>query len=340
MSLFSLSSFRLLAPLALALGALSASAEDAPKAPPKDAPKEVRLGYFANLTHAQAVLGVESGAFAKAVAPAKFDTKVFNAGPSLIEALFAGEIDIGYVGPGPAINAWSKSKGQGIRVISGAAANGVIIVAGPNSGIKTLADLKGKKIATPQLGNTQDIAAKWYVKNVLKQDDTDNIIPIPNAEQANLLKRGDIDAAWSPEPWATRLIKEGGATAIAEEKDLWKSADNSGEFSLTLVVTTPEFLAAHPETVRAFLAEHQRLTAELVKDPAKQVNALANGISRASGKSISRVLVAEALPHVKFTCDPLAATLAVQAQWAFDTKVLKDKVKLEGFVVPVPEAGK
>lgn len=335
MSRPSLSSFRLLAPLALLLTALGAAAGDAPKIAPKDAPKEVRLGYFANLTHAQAVLGVESGAFASAVAPAKFDTKVFNAGPSLIEALFAGEIDIGYVGPGPAINAFAKSKGRGIRVVSGAAANGVILVAGPKSGIKTLADLKGKRIATPQLGNTQDIAAKWYVKNVLKQDDTGNIIPIPNAEQAQLLKRGTIDAAWAPEPWATRLIKEGGATAIAEEKDLWKG----GEFSLTLVVTTPEFLAAHPETVRAFLAEHARLTAELAKDPAKQVNALSSGISKASGKSISRVLVEEALPHVKFTTDPLPETLAIQAQWAFDTQVLKDKVKLDGLIA-APPAGK
>ncbi len=209
-------------------------------------------------------------------------------------------------------------------------------MAAPNSGIKTVADLKGKRIATPQLGNTQDIAAKWYVKNVLKQDDTDNIIPVPNAEQPALFKLGRVDAAWSPEPWATRLIKEAGGTEIAQEKDLWKG----GEFSLTLVITTPEFLAAHPETVRAFLAEHERLTAELAKDPANQVNALASGISKASGKSISRVLVAQALPHVKFTTDPLPETLAIQAQWAFDTKVLKDKVKLDGLVVPATQIGK
>src|SRR5205085_6490099 len=118
-------------------------------------PAEVRLGYFANLTHAQAVLGVSSQEFEKAVAPSKFSTKVFNAGPSLIEALFAGEIDIGYVGPGPALNAHAKSRGGGIRVIAGAAANGVLIVARKDSGVDSISQLSGTRIATPQLGTTQ-----------------------------------------------------------------------------------------------------------------------------------------------------------------------------------------
>src|SRR5438477_6074685 len=115
-------------------------------------PKQVRIGYFANLTHAQAVLGVESGEFAKAVGPAEFKTKVFNAGPSLMEALAAGEIDIGYVGPGPVLNSNDKSRGESVRVVSGCAANGVAIVARKDSGIKTVKDLAGKRIASPQHG--------------------------------------------------------------------------------------------------------------------------------------------------------------------------------------------
>src|SRR5688572_13458963 len=113
-------------------------------------PTEVRLGYFGNVTHAQAVLGVASGDFTDAVAPAKFSTKVFNAGPSLIEALFSNNIDIGYVGPGPALSAHEKSRGEGIRVIAGAAANGVLIVARKDARIASLKDLAGKRIATPQ----------------------------------------------------------------------------------------------------------------------------------------------------------------------------------------------
>src|SRR4051794_38867311 len=146
--------------------------------------KELRIGYFANLTHAQAVLGVASGEFQQALGATKVSTKVFNAGPSLIEALFGDQIDIGYVGPGPALNGFGQSRGEGVRIISGAAANGVVIVARKDSGIDKLADLAGKRIASPQQGNTQDIAAKHYLTAELKQRDFKNIIPVPNAEQA------------------------------------------------------------------------------------------------------------------------------------------------------------
>src|SRR5688500_12433130 len=212
-------------------------------------PAEVRLGYFGNVTHAQAVLGAASGEFASSVAPAKFSTKVFNAGPSLIEALFANEIDIGYVGPSPVLSAHDKSKGQGVRVVAGAAANGVLVVARKDSGINKPEDLKGKRIATPQHGNTQDVAARHYLVSVLKQPDTNNVIPVANAEQASMMDRGQIDAAWAPEPWGSRLVIESGATLVAQEKDLWPSK----RFVLTVVVTTPEFLAKHPDSVRKVL---------------------------------------------------------------------------------------
>src|SRR5687767_13396213 len=183
--------------------------------PSAQPPKEVRLGYFGNVTHAQAVLGVASGEFEQAVAPSKFSTKVFNAGPSLVEALFANEIDIGYVGPSPALSAHAKSKGQGIRVVAGAASNGVLIVARKDSGIKTLQDLKGRKVATPQLGNTQHVAAKHYLTKQLGQPDAKNVLPVANAEQSAMMSRGDIDAAWAPEPWASRLVIETGAVVLA-----------------------------------------------------------------------------------------------------------------------------
>src|SRR6185369_1208788 len=181
---------------------------------------EVRLGYFGNVTHAQAVLGVSTGSFEKAIAPSKLSTKVFNAGPSLIEALFAGEIDIGYVGPGPALNAHSKGRGEKIRVIAGAAANGVLIVARKDAGINSIQDLAGKRVATPQMGNTQDISAKHYLLSELKQKDVNNVLPIANTEQATLMSRKEIDAAWAPEPWGSRLIIEGQGKLLAQEKDL------------------------------------------------------------------------------------------------------------------------
>ena len=187
---------------------------------------ELRIGYFANLTHAQAVLGVASGDFQQAVSPAKVTTKVFNAGPSLVEALFGNEIDIGYIGPGPALSAFAKSRGEGIRIISGAAANGVIIVARSGSGIEKLSDLAGKRVASPQVGNTQDIAAKHYLTRVLKQPDSKNVIAIQNAEQAAAMARGDVDASWAPEPWGSYLVAQAGRKSSGRRKTSGRRASS------------------------------------------------------------------------------------------------------------------
>jgi NitT/TauT family transport system substrate-binding protein len=316
----------LLALLIVGCDQSSATSSDPPKA--SAPPREVRVGYFANLTHAQAVLGVSSGDFASAVAPAKLTTRVFNAGPSLIEALFGDEIDIGYVGPGPVLAAHSKSRGEAIRVIAGAAANGVVIVAGKDSGINTLADLKGKKLATPQVGNTQDIAAKHYLLSELKQENTDNVLPVNNSEQMQLLASGKIDAAWAPEPWGSRLIVEAGGKLIAEEKDNWPDKN----FVLTLVVTTPKFLAEHPDVVARFLKAHTTWTQRLNADPAKYQSDLGSALVSLTGKKLPPGVIEQALPRVKFTDEPLASTLTTMAQWSYELHVINQPPRLTGLV--------
>jgi len=292
--------------IAVCIG-VSATRKSAPVA-------EVRIGYFANLSHAQAVLGVSSGEFESAIAPVRLKTKVFNAGPSLIEALFAGEIDIGYVGPGPALAAHARSKGQGIRVIAGAAANGVGIVARAGSGIEKIADLQGQRVATPQHGNTQDIAARHYLMFELHQTNQDNVIAVPNAEQSSMMERGQIDAAWAPEPWAARLVAETGAKLIAEEKDLWPNA----EFALAVVVTTPEFLRDHPDVVKKVLAVHRNWTARLLSEPQKYAPALGEALVKLGGKKLPPQVVQSALARVKFTNKPLEETFKTMATWAAD----------------------
>lgn len=293
-----------------------------------EAPAEVTLGYFANLTHAQAVLGASNGDFEQAVAPSKFKTRVFNAGPSLIEALFAKQIDIGYVGPGPAVAAHAKSRGQGIRVIAGVAANGVAIVARDGAGINTLADLKGKRIATPQHGNTQDIAARYYLQKELKETNLNNVIPVANAEQSGLMARGEIDAAWAPEPWAARLVAEAKGKIIGEEKDLWPNK----EFTLTLIVTTPEFLAEHPDIVRNVLARHRKITADLKADPKKQLPAIEAGLFALTNKKLPEGVLADAITRVQFTEDPLEDTLLKMAQWSHEIGFLQEEPKIDGLV--------
>lgn len=288
-------------------------------------PKEIRLGYFANLTHAQAVLGVSSGEFQQALAPSTLSTRIFNAGPSLIEALFAGEIDVGYVGPGPVLSANDRTAGRGIRVISGAAANGVVVVARKDSTIYSLADLPGHKLATPQHGNTQDIAARHYLQADLHQSDLKDVIAISNAEQSALMSRGDIDAAWVPEPWGARLIAETGARLIAEEKDLWPDK----RFALTVIVTTPEFLAAHPDVIEKLLAVHHRWTDRLRTDPAKYAPQLADALVGLTGKKLPPGVAEDAIKRVEFTDDTLSDTFARMGQWSYELGFLKREPRLD-----------
>ncbi|MEA2707983.1 MAG: sulfonate transport system substrate-binding protein [Phycisphaerales bacterium] len=307
----------------------SESSGDAGGGPASPPPAEVRLGYFGNVTHAQAALGVASGDFANAVAPSKFSTKVFNAGPSLIEALFSNNIDIGYVGPGPTLSAHQKSRGEGIRVVAGAAANGVLIVARKGSGITTLSDLAGKKIGTPQTGNTQDIAARWYLTKKLGQKDANNVIAIANAEQQAMMSRGEIDAAWAPEPWGSRLIIENGATLIAKENEaIWPSK----QFVLTVVVTTPEFLQKHPDVVKKVLGVHATWTHRLQQDPQAYAGQLGEALFNLSGKKLPPGVLDASLKNVQFTVDPLDETFQTMAQWAYDVGFAKEPAKLDGLI--------
>jgi NitT/TauT family transport system substrate-binding protein len=287
---------------------------------------QLRLGYFANITHAQAVLEVASGDLQSALGPTQLSTKVFNAGPELIQALNAGAIDVGYVGPGPVIAEDVNTGGQAVRVISGSAANGVVIVASKDSGIQSLTQLKDKKIATPQLGNTQDVSARHYVTVVLGQDDTDNVKGIPNSQQAGLMARGTIDAAWVPEPWGARLIDQTGAILIGEEKDLWPNH----EFSLTVVVTTPDFLAAHPEAIEKLLSVHHAWTQKLQQNPLQYADQLSAALANLGGKKLPPDVMRGALQRTLFTDDPLPDTFSTMEQWSYNLKFIKSAPPLTG----------
>lgn len=287
---------------------------------------EVRLGYFANVTHAQAILGVSSGDFQSALGQTKLSTKVFNAGPELITAINAGRIDIGYVGPGPVLAANATSGGQAIRVISGSAANGVVIVASKDSGIHTLSDLKSKRIATPQLGNTQDVSARHYVTAILHQPDANNVKEVRNSQQAAMMGNDQIDAAWVPEPWGARLINDTGAILIGEEKDLWPDQ----KFSLTVIVTTPQFLADHPDIVEKILTVHRRWTQRLSADSSQYADQLNDALAALGGKKLPSDVMRSALARTLFTDDPLPQTFSTMEQWSHDLKFIDSAPSLNG----------
>ncbi|MBI5288419.1 MAG: ABC transporter substrate-binding protein, partial [Chloroflexi bacterium] len=189
-------------------------------------PVTLRLGYFPNVTHTQPQVGLAKGFFADALgANVTIETKTFNAGPDVITALFAGEIDASYIGPNPAINGYVKSDGKELRIIAGATSGGARLIVRPGANIATAADFANKKIASPQLGNTQDVALRtWLASNGLnakEQGGNVQVLPTANADQLTLFQNGDIDGAWAPEPWATRLEQEAGGVEFLDEKDLW-----------------------------------------------------------------------------------------------------------------------
>ncbi|MBI3830561.1 MAG: aliphatic sulfonate ABC transporter substrate-binding protein [Planctomycetes bacterium] len=314
-------------------GAGSASKADGESKPgqTETAPARVRLGYFANITHAQALIGVSRGDFKNALGGAEVETKIFNAGPAVVEAVFAGELDIAYIGPSPAVNAYVKSHGKAVRIVSGSAANGVTIVARKESGIAKLEDLKGRRVATPQFGNTQDVSARVYLTKTLgaalkeKGGETE-IVTVANAEQLGLFKAGQLDAAWVPEPWGARLVHETGAAVIAEEKDLWPGK----RFCTAVVIVSETFLAQHPKTVEAFLRAHAAVTRWMNEHPGEAAALVNAELKTLTGKALPEKVLRDAFGRIEFTTDPLESSVAKFAEEARDLGMLKDLPDLKG----------
>ena len=285
----------------------------------------VRLAYFPNFTHAVGLVGVAQGTFQKALGEnVKLEVRPFNAGPALIEALLAGEVDLGYVGPNPAINGYVKSRGEALRVIAGASSGGAFFVVRPEANIKTAKDLEGKKIATPQKGGTQDVALRHYLKaNGLKSNDeggTVSILPTQNPDILTLFKKGELDGAWVPEPWGTRLLQEANGQVFLDERTQWPE----GKFTTTLVVVSNKFLKAHPDLVKKFLAAHVDAV-KFIQDKPNEAKAIANKeIERITSKPLPDKVIDAAFKNVDFTYDPLAKTLFVSADYAFDLGFLGD----------------
>jgi len=278
----------------------------------------VRLGYFPNLTHAVALVGVERGTFQQALGSnVKLETKTFNAGPALIEALFAGAIDIGYVGPNPAINGYVQSHGEALRIIAGASSGGVLFVVRPGAHIQSPKDLANKKFADPQLGGTQDVALRYYLQqNGLKAADKGGnvqIIPTDNATILTLFKAGKIDGAWVPEPWATRLIVEGKGKVFLDERSLWPG----GKFVTTNVVVRKAFLDQHPDLVNKFLQAHVDTIEYIMGNPESAKSIVNQEIKLITGKAMTSKELDLAYNNLDITYDPLSDTLLQSADRAF-----------------------
>jgi NitT/TauT family transport system substrate-binding protein len=270
----------------------------------------LRLGYFPNVTHAQALYGLQSGLYAQALAGKPFEATAFNAGPTALEALLSGQIDATYVGPGPLLNALAATGGDVLRVVAGAASGGARFIARGDVRIASDADLGGKTFASPQLGNTQDLSLKDYLRaHGHATADRGGDVTVVNAGNPDILTlfvQKRVDGAWVPEPWATRLVREGGGREVLDERALWPG----GQFATTLLVTTTAYLASHPAQVRALLEAHVQATTAVAAGNATVQQAVNAGIAAAAGKALDPAVLAEAWTKLNFTNDPLASSLS------------------------------
>ncbi|MEU9763386.1 aliphatic sulfonate ABC transporter substrate-binding protein [Streptomyces sp. NPDC001834] len=289
----------------------------------------VRIGYFPNLTHATALVGDQEGLFQKELGGTALKTSQFNAGPSEIEALNAESIDIGFIGPSPSINGYTRSKGKSLRIIGGSASGGVKLVVDPKK-IKTLDDLKGKRIATPQLGNTQDVAflnwisgKGWKVDAQSGKGDV-SVVRTDNKVTPDAFTSGSVDGAWVPEPTASKLVAEG-ARELLDESSLWPG----DTFVITNIIVSQKFLSEHPDVVEAVLRGSVRTNEWINADP-DEAKASANAaLKKLTGKALPAEILDPAWKSIRITDDPLAATLDAQARHAVKAGLL-EKPDLNG----------
>jgi len=287
---------------------------------------KVRIGHFPNITHAQPVIGRSLGTFEKRMGVA-IDWKTFNAGPSEMEALIAGQLDIAFVGPNPAVNAFLRSKGKALRIIAGSACGGAALVVPKGAQIASARDFKGKRLASPELGNTQDVALRhWLKSNALTPGRDVQVIPIKNPDILMLFQQNKLDGAWVPEPWVSRLLQEGGGKIHLDERQLWPE----GKFPTTVVVVRAEFYEKNRDLVKRFLEAHLEITEWMQRTPAEAQKRFNEQLTRIITKPMPTNLLAEAFSRVTFTIDPLVGPLLTSAGWAQELGYLPRNTDISG----------
>jgi len=291
----------------------------------------LRVGHFPNVTHAQAVIGHalsrrSRGWFEQKLgANATIQWFVYNAGPSAMEGIFAGSLDLTYVGPNPAINAYIKSSGEEIRIVAGACNGGSAVVVQPDGRIKSDADFKGKKVGTPQLGNTQDVAARaWLQSKGLRIQLTGGdalVIPTANPDQLMLFQRGELDAIWTVEPWVSRLVLEAGGKVYFEESMLWGTT--GGRYVTTHLVSSVRFLHEQSTLVKRWIAAQIELT-DWIRDNANEAKQLFNEEVRVeTGQALPQAILDRAWTKLELTHDPVRDSLLKSAADAVRIGLLK-----------------
>jgi NitT/TauT family transport system substrate-binding protein len=279
-------------------------------------PVTLRMGYRLNLTDTPDLVGVSNGYFARALGSnVTLKPQTFNAGPDEITAMFGGALDMAFVGPSPVINGFIKSHGQALRIVAGDVLGGAELVVSPAAGISTASDLRGKRIATPQLGNTQDVALRVYlaangIHTTVQGGGDATIVNADNSTIVTLFQQRQIDAAWVPEPYASKIVDEAGGKVLVNEASLWPN----GKFPTTMLVASTSFLQAHPDVVSHFLKGLLDAMQWINANPDQGKTAVNNALLALAAKPLLHNTLNDAWSHLDFSIDPLASAMTTEAK--------------------------
>lgn len=313
--------------LALTLSACSRADNSASAPPPasnQGPASELRLGYFPNVTHAAALIGVDKGFFTKELGSTKLTLQTFNAGPDEVSALLGGSLDAAFIGSGPAINAFSKSDGAAVRLIAGATSGGAQLVVKPS--ITSVADLVGKTIADPQLGNTQDVSLKTFLANHNLTGKV-TVTNLANSEVLDEFKKNDVQGGWLPEPYSSELVLSGGASVLVDESTLWPG----GQFPTTVLVVRTQYLQQHPATVQALIkGELDAIDYEQGNEAGAEA-AVNDQLKQLTGKSLAHNVLDRAFSKITLTVDPLASDFPALVKDQVTAKIATTQPNLTGF---------
>src|ERR671923_599858 len=292
--------------------------------------KTLRIGYFPNINHAQAVIGLGRGDFQKALGDnVEVKTQIFNAGPAAMEGLFANQIDITYIGPGPAINGYVRSDGQALRIISGSASGGAVFVVRNDSGINSAQDLANKKFATPELGNTQDIALRNYLLdngfNTKEKGGNVEVLTVKNPDIVTLFLTKQIDGAWVPEPWGETIVKEAGGKILVDERDLWPP---EGKFVTANIIVRTDYLQNNPDVIKKLLEAHINETNWINSNKTAAIASFNIELQKLTGKMLTEDILNASLSRIEFTYDPIRLSLFQDANDAYNLGFLPDNPDL------------
>ena len=278
---------------------------------------KIRVAFFPSIGHAVPIVGIENGIFEKGIGEQiQIETKLFDSGPQVIESIFASSIDVAYVGPGPVINGFLKSHGKDIRILAGAASGGASFIIQPDSGLDSIENFDGKRIASPQISNSQDVSLRYYLaSNDLKpveKGGTVFVLNISNPDIYTLFAKGEIDGAWVPEPWATMLVEELNGVRLFNEEKLWPNE----EFASVLLIARTNYLENNPELVKSWLKSHEKAVVWINANPDKSKSIFESFLKKHMGKSLPTNIIDESFSNLTITSDPIKSSVLTFAERA------------------------